>query len=59
MIQSFNNKALETLFLESSARSIPSELEKKIRVRLEVLDSANQIEDIALPGYKLHPLKGD
>lgn len=59
MIQSFKNKALENLFLEDSTRGIPSELEKKIRIRLEVLDSVSIIEDIALPGYKLHPLKGD
>lgn len=59
MIQSFKNKALENLFLEGSTRGIPSELEKKIRTRLEVLDSASVVEDIALPGYKLHPLKGD
>jgi toxin HigB-1 len=59
MIQSFKDKALEGLFLENSTRGIPSALEKKIRIRLEVLDSASVLEDIALPGYKLHPLKGD
>ncbi|MHC5831443.1 MAG: type II toxin-antitoxin system RelE/ParE family toxin, partial [Nostoc sp.] len=34
-------------------------LEKKIRIRLEVIDSALIVEDIRLPGYDLHELKGD
>ena len=31
----------------------------KIRIRLEVIDSALMLEDIRLPGYDLHELKGD
>ena len=30
-----------------------------IRIRLEVIDSALMLEDIRLPGYDLHELKGD
>lgn len=59
MIQTFNNKALEKLFKENISKGIPKELEKKIRIRLEVIDSALIIDDIRLPGYDLHELKGD
>lgn len=59
MIQTFKNKALERLFREGVTKGIPQELEKRIRVRLEVIDSASNIDDIALPGYNLHELKGD
>jgi proteic killer suppression protein len=59
MIQTFKNKALENLFRENSNKGVPANLEKKVRIRLEVIDSALIVEDIRLPGYDLHELKGD
>lgn len=59
MIQTFKNKALEKLFKEGNAKGIPKELEKKTRVRLEVIDTATIIDEINIPGYRLHELKGD
>lgn len=59
MIQTFRNKALKKLFKENISKGIPKELEKKIRIRLEVIDAAVIIDDIRLPGYDLHELKGD
>lgn len=59
MIRTFRNKALEGLLKEGNAKGIPKELEKRIRVRLEVIDSATAIDDIRIPGYDLHELKGD
>jgi toxin HigB-1 len=59
MIQTFKNKALERLLREGHAKGIPKDLEKKIRLRLEVIDSATVIDDIRIPGYGLHELKGD
>ncbi len=59
MIQTFRNKALERLLKEGNAKGIPKELEKRIRVRLEVIDSATVIDDFRIPGYDLHELKGD
>jgi toxin HigB-1 len=59
MIQTFKIKALEKLFKEGNAKGIPKELEKKMRVRLEVIDTATMIDEINLPGYRLHELKGD
>jgi toxin HigB-1 len=59
MIQTCKNKALEKLLKENITKGIPKELEKKIRIRLEVIDAASIIDDIRLPGYDLHELKGD
>ncbi len=59
MIQTFKHKALENLFRENFNKGIPANLENKIRIRLEVIDSALIVEDIRLPGYDLHELKGD
>jgi proteic killer suppression protein len=59
MIQTFKNKALKKLFKKNISRGIPKELEKKIRIRLEVIDAAVIIDDIRLPGYDLHELEGD
>lgn len=59
MIQTFKNKALEKLFKENINKGVPPDIEKKIRIRLEVIDSALILEDMRLPGYDLHKLKGD
>ncbi len=31
---------------------------KKLRMQLAALDSAQIIDDLDIPGYRLHPLKG-
>ena len=59
MIRTFKNKALEKLFKEGNTKGIPKEFEKKIRVRLEVIDTAITIDDINIPGYRLHELTND
>jgi toxin HigB-1 len=59
MIRTFKNKVLERLFREGKVKGVPKELEKRIRVRLEVIDSAEVVDDIRIPGYDLHELKGE
>ena len=59
MIQTFKSKALQNLFRENFNKGVPANLENKIRIRLEDIDSALIVEDIRLPGYDLHELKGD
>lgn len=59
MIQTFRNKALEKLFQANVNKGVPPKLEKRIKIRLEAIDSAVTLEDIRLPGYDLHELKGD
>jgi proteic killer suppression protein len=59
MIQTFKSKALQNLLRENFNKGVPANLEKKFRIRLEVIDSALMVDDIKLPGYDLHELKGD
>lgn len=59
MIKSFKNKYLGDLLRLGRSKGLPSELTKRLRVRLEAIDSAESLEDIRLPGYDLHELKGD
>ena len=57
-IVSFRHKGLEELFIDGSSRLIDSQLQRKLRVILAVLDSAVLLSDAAsLTGF--HPLSGD
>ena len=33
-------------------------MEKRLRIRLDILNRATILEDVSLPGYDFHPLKG-
>ena len=59
MITSFKHKGLREFFESNSKRGIPPELSMRLRDRLDVIDAANTLEDIALPHFALHELKGD
>lgn len=45
-------------FLNGKTSGVMPEHAKRLRSRLAVLDSADCIEDIDHPGYRLHPLEG-
>lgn len=46
-------------FYDSDAASgIQPEHAKRLRMQLVALDTAHIIEDMNMPGFKLHPLKG-
>jgi len=57
MITNFKDKLLEGLL--SGEIEATTKENKKIKIRLEAIDSASNIEDIRLPGYDLHELKGN
>ncbi len=59
MILSFRHKGLENFYKTGSKRGIQSNHARKLRLQLAALDTAEVIEDMALPGFNLHPLKGD
>jgi toxin HigB-1 len=59
MISSFKHKGLREFFETKSKRGIPPELSGRLRDRLDVIDAAATLEDIALPHFGLHELKGD
>jgi len=59
MIQSFRHKGLETFFRKGVTSGIQSDHAKRLRLQLAILDTAQSLQDIALPGFGLHPLKGE
>jgi proteic killer suppression protein len=59
MIKSFKHKGLEEFYGSGSTRGIQSNHAKKLRMQLAVLDTAQSIDDMDIPGYRLHQLTGD
>ena len=59
MIKDFKHKGLKRFFEKGSLAGIQSKQEKKLRNQLAALDTALIINDMDLPGYKLHSLKGN
>ena len=58
MIKSFKHKGLEQFFLKGTVKGVQPKHAEKLRLQLIALDTAICIEDLDLPGYRLHPLKG-
>jgi proteic killer suppression protein len=59
MIKSFKHKGLQKFFYTGSVAGIQPDYKQKLRIRLTALDTATRIEDMDLPGFRLHPLRGD
>ena len=59
MIKSFKHKGLKNLFLKQQAQGLPWEHVPRLRHRLAIIDAAEKITDIDMPGYRLHALKGE
>ena len=59
MIKSFKHKGLRKFFETGSKAGIQAKHERRLRMQLAAIDTATTIDDIDLPGFKLHPLKGN
>lgn len=59
MIRSFRHRGLERLFLKDDRRGVSPSMTNKIKDILSVLKRANRPGDMDLPGFGLHPMKGD
>lgn len=59
MIKAFKHKGLKKFFETGSKAGIQAKHERRLRMQLAAIDTASIIEDIDLPGFKLHPLKGN
>ena len=59
MIRSFRHKGLKKLYEEDDPRGVMAEHLTKLRNILVRLDAAGSAEDMNLPGFNLHALKGD
>jgi toxin HigB-1 len=58
MIRSIRHKGLKRLHQDDDARGVISEHTLKLRDILARLDAASTVDDLDLPGFRLHPLKG-
>ena len=58
MIKSFKHKGSQKFYETGSTKSIQANHSRKLRMQLAALDTAINIEDLDLPGYRLHQLKG-
>ncbi|MEM1114335.1 MAG: type II toxin-antitoxin system RelE/ParE family toxin [Pseudomonadota bacterium] len=57
MIKSFKHKGLKKFYESGSKQGINAQHAPKLRMQLAALDSALSIEDLDIPGYRLHQLK--
>jgi proteic killer suppression protein len=58
MIESFKSKALADLWNTGKSGKIDARMHKRIRVRLSRLDALASLDELNLPGFDFHPLKG-
>jgi proteic killer suppression protein len=59
MITSFKHKGLELFFTKNDRRLLNAKHVKKLSILLDALDSAEIVEDLDIPGVRLHQLSGD
>ena len=58
MIKSIRHKGLRRFFETGKKSGIQAKHADRLRLQLAALDTAQTIEDMGMPGYNLHPLKG-
>jgi proteic killer suppression protein len=58
MIQSFRSRGLKALYDGKTAKRVAASHVDRLRDILAMLDHAVRPDDIDLPGFRLHPLKG-
>ena len=59
MIRSFRHKGLERFFRRGDHRGIPARSEGRSERILDRLDASLSAEDMNLPGYRFHRLRGN
>ena len=59
MIQTFAHKGLGAFFTTGSKAGIQPAHAARLRRQLAQLDQAASPQDMNVPGWKLHPMKGD
>lgn len=49
MIRSFASKETEKLFRRRFSRKLPHDIQRRARIKLEILDAAEKLEDLRIP----------
>ena len=58
MIKSFEHKGLEKFFTKGIKSGIQATHAVKLKDQLTALHTSKSVDDIDIPGWRLHPLKG-
>lgn len=58
MITSFRHKGIRRFYETGNLAGIQPQHAKRLRMQLAALDTAASIDDMDIPGFRLHPLKG-
>ena len=59
MICSIQHKGLAALYWKDQSKGVMQSLVKRLQEILALLESAETVDDINIPGLKLHQLKGE
>lgn len=59
MVRSIRHKGLKRFYEDGDSRGLTGQHAEKLRDILARLDAAETIADMDVPGFYLHPLKGD
>ena len=59
MIKSFKHKGLKRFFTTGNTAGIQQAHKARLEERLTALHTAFSVEDVNIPGWRLHALKGD
>jgi proteic killer suppression protein len=59
VIGSFKHRGLKALYDGRTARRVAPEHVQRLRDILALLDRSRRPDDVDLPGFRLHPLRGD
>jgi len=59
MIRSIHHRGLRRLYEDNDPRGVMAEHAEKLRDILARLDAARVVTDMDLPGFRLHPLRGN
>lgn len=59
MIVSFRHKGLELLYRDGIKKGVQAAHAGKLRRILSALDVAQSPDDLAIPAFRMHPLKGN
>jgi proteic killer suppression protein len=58
MVKTFRHKGLQKFYESGSLAGVQPHHAARLRMQLAALDTAQEIEDMSIPGFRLHPLKG-
>jgi proteic killer suppression protein len=59
VIRSFRHRGLEAFFTKDDARKVPADRLARIARLLDRLEASRMPQDMNLPGFDFHPLKGN